>query len=201
LLTDLAAGAVTLGACERDLHSEERTAQYPRVGHIVRAVSDVGQLLPAQALHHRLAGLCPALGEREGIRVDLAGVQDVRQRVDDRHRRRSSELFDDVMPVGADDQAVDVAREHARGVRDGLPATDLRRALVQIHGMCAEFVQADLERHARAGARLGEEQAPGLPVEGVAAELPATGLELPCVLEYRGGLVAAEVGFLEKVAH
>ena len=57
----------------------------------------------------------------------------------------------------ANHDAVDVARQDARGVGDRLAAPELDVARRQKQRVAAELERADLERHARSGGRLHED--------------------------------------------
>src|SRR6516165_8459623 len=67
----------------------------------------------------------------------LAGMGAPRQAVDDGHGRVRGEFQKSVMVENADHDGVDITRQHARGVGDGLAA--------------AELAHADIERHPRPG--------------------------------------------------
>jgi hypothetical protein len=86
-------------------------------------------------------------GEEVGQR--LTGVLAIRESVDHRDRRVSSELGDRRVRIDPSHDAVDPQRQVARDVghRFACPQADL--AADQVHGAPAELDQADLERHAR----------------------------------------------------
>ena len=58
-----------------------------------------------------------------------------------------------VLAEDADDDRVDVARQHARGVGDGLAAPELHLGAGQHDRLAAELAHSDVERDARAGRR------------------------------------------------
>ena len=62
---------------------------------------------------------------REQVGEQLAGMQQVGQAVDDRHGGEPRQLLDVGLREGADHDAVDVARQHARRVADRLAAAEL----------------------------------------------------------------------------
>ena len=89
------------------------------------------------------------LANRKQVGQRLAGVQEVAERVDDRHVRPACELFDALMPIGADHDAVEIAREDARRIRDRLAAPELEISAAEKERAAAELVHADLKRDAR----------------------------------------------------
>ena len=62
-----------------------------------------------------------------------------------------------VVLEGADHDGVDVAREHARRIGDGLAAAELHLLAGQHDGLAAELAHGDVERDARARRRLVED--------------------------------------------
>ena len=65
--------------------------------------------------------------------IDLAGMAFVGQPVDDRHGGVLGQLEQGLVLVGADHDGVDVARQHARRVGDGLAAAELQVGVVERH--------------------------------------------------------------------
>ena len=63
----------------------------------------------------------------------------------------AGELLDVVLREGADHQAVEVAREHRRGVAQRLAAAELQVRRGQVEPVAAELRDPDLERDARPG--------------------------------------------------
>ena len=63
------------------------------------------------------------------------------------------QLEEVVLAEDADDDRIDIARQHARGVGDGLAAAELHFGAGQHDRLAAEFAHAEVERHA--GARRG----------------------------------------------
>jgi hypothetical protein len=135
-----------------------RAAQEQAVRHVVRAVAQVGQREPGQ----------PSLPLGDGLQVGqhLAGVVGVGQGVDHGDVAGPGEGLDALLAVRADHDRVDVARQHARGVLDGLAAAELAAARVDDHGVGAQLDDADLERQPRPGARLLEDHGDGLTAQG-----------------------------------
>ena len=78
--------------------------------------------------------------------------------------------------AGADHDRVGVAREHARGVADGLAAAELQVAGVQHHAVAAELAHGDLERDAGPGRGLFEDHH-----QRLAGERPVRLLALPAL--------------------
>ena len=102
----------------------------------------------------------------------------VRKRVDDRDAADAGEGLHLVLPVGADDDAVDVAGEDASSVLDALAPTELEVVHAEEEGGTAELADADLEGDARAGGGLAEDERPRLATEGLrVGRFPTQGLE------------------------
>ena len=111
--------------------------------------------------------------------------------------REAGQLLDVGVIVGADHDAVEVAREHARGVADRLAPAELDVAGGEEERVSAELEGADLEGDAGAGAALGEDHPQRLAGErlvGVVAPLHAGG-----EIEDGEQLGAGEVGDGEEV--
>jgi hypothetical protein len=100
------------------------------------------------------------VGGAQGLQVRerLAGVLEVGQRVDHRHGGGGGQLDDPVLAERADHDGVDVPRQDRAGVGDRLapPELELRRG--QRERVATELGDRDLERHARAGRGLLEDQ-------------------------------------------
>ena len=92
------------------------------------------------------------LADGEQVGEHLAGVQQIGEAVDHGHVGVLRQLLDVLVREGADHDAVDVAREHARRVGDRLAAAELDVARREKQRVAAELVGADLERDARARA-------------------------------------------------
>ena len=95
-------------------------------------IHDAATLLPSPTQ----ATVRPVIGPRgffEGHDVghDLAGVAAVGQAVDDGYRGVRGEFDQRVVAVGADHDGVDVARQHARGIGDGLAAAKLQVGVIE----------------------------------------------------------------------
>src|ERR1019366_5143166 len=115
------------------------------------------------------------LAHREVVRQGLARVKKVGQAVDDGDRRVAGELEDRVVRERAGHDAVDVSREDARCVRDGLAASDLDVARRQKLRRAAELGHPGLEGDARPRGRLLEDHGEDLPGER-RSEIPRTRL-------------------------
>ena len=127
----LRARLVALRAREAQLEAEHRPP--PRS-------SCCAMLLPSpiQATV-RPPSVAELLVHRQQVGQDLAGMVVVGEAVDDRHRGEPRQLLDVGVVEGADHDAVDVAREHARGVADRLAAAELDVARRQEEGVPAEL--------------------------------------------------------------
>ena len=125
-------------------------------------------------------------------------MQQVGEPVDHRHVGVLRQLLDVLVRERADHDAVDVARQHARRVGDRLAAAELHVARREKERVSAELVGADLERDARARARLHEDHRERLSRERLL--VVRAGAHPLGEREQAVELVAGEVGNGEKVA-
>ena len=95
--------------------------------------------------------------EGHDVGHDLAWMRAPRQPVDHRHGGMLRELEQHVVLEGADHDGVDIPRQHAGGVGDGLAAAELHLLAGQHDGVAAELAHRDVERDPRAGRRLVED--------------------------------------------
>src|SRR5690348_5577433 len=124
-------------------------------------------------------------------------MQQVGEPVDDGNVGVLGQLLDVLMSERANHDAVDVARQHARGVGDRLPASELPVARREEERVSAQLKRPDLERDARARRRLHEDHGERLSGERllvVRAASHAFGEH-----EQRVELVASGVGNGEEV--
>ena len=105
----------------------------------------------------------------------LAGMRAPRQPVDHRHGGVARELDQRLVIEDADHDGVDIAREHARGVGDGLAAAELHLLAGEHDGVAAELAHRDVERDARARRRLVEDHRQRLAGERLARVAPCAG--------------------------
>ena len=126
----------------------------PRVRHVARAVAD-------ERDRFALDGTAFFL-ERENVCQDLAGMLVVGQRVDGRNAGKFGEFLHVLLRKGADDRAVNHAAHDARGILDGLAASELDVHRAQKHRRAAQFANAHFERKPRARGLLGKHQGPRL---------------------------------------
>jgi CBS domain containing-hemolysin-like protein len=136
-------------------------------GFIMRALGRIpeeGDLAPTEGSKQRRArgAARPTLRESERVRVDLAGMQQIGEGVDHRHRARGGEPHDVLVVEGADDEPVDEAGEDARGILDRLASAKLDLTGGEEEGIAAKLTDADLEADARPGGGFREEEAPAL---------------------------------------
>jgi hypothetical protein len=80
------------------------------------------------------------------------------QPVDDRHGGVFGQFEQHVLLEGADHDQVDVARQHAGGVGDGLAVAELHLGARQHHGLPAHLPHAHVEGDAGAGGGFLEDQ-------------------------------------------
>ena len=126
---------------------------HPRRQHVV-AVAGPG--------HGAALDRAAMLLEGHHVGHHLAGMRAPRQPVDHRDRGVLGQFLHQRMVEGADDDAVDVARQHAGGVGDGLAAAELHLGAGQRDQLAAELPDADVERHPRPGRGLVEDHGDGL---------------------------------------
>ena len=98
-------------------------------------------------------------------------------------------------------EAVDEARQHARGVGDSFAPAELDVAPAEKKRIAAQFVDADLEGDTGAGARLGKNHRPRLPRERLRSAPAACVLEFLRVRKDRRRLAQREVSLLEEMLH
>ena len=131
-------------------------AEQVGVRHVARAVAEEGDGEPGE--------VAAVLADREQVGEELAGVEVVAQRVDDRDAVVPAAISSRPgLGVGAPDDRRDLAVEHARGVGTAVslpPSWLLAVEMIERHA--AELGDADGERHARAGRRLVEDDRDGL---------------------------------------
>ena len=84
-------------------------------------------------------------------------MHQIGEAVDDRHVGVLCQLLDLGMGKGSDHDAVDVAGEHACGVGDRLPASELHVTRREEQCVSAQLPRSDFERHARPRRRLHED--------------------------------------------
>ena len=130
------------------------------------------------------------------------------QAVPHRHASVGAEFLDVGLSIATELDAVVEAAEHAGGVLDGLLLAHLRAAGIEVGHAHAEIHGADLERAARAGGRLLEQQDDVLALEvtmggtGQFQVLEFAG-QLQQVLDFLGGEVeeAQEVATAQASRH
>ena len=134
---------------------ELRGGMHPGGQHVVGVAGPRDGLAPDRAA---------MLLERHHVRQHLAGMRAAREPVDHRHGGVARELHQRLVIERADHDRIDIARQHARGVGDGLAAAELHLGAGQRDGFAAELAHADVEGDAGAGRRPVEdhgERAPG----------------------------------------
>ena len=93
------------------------------------SISELQTLLPSPSQRPARPGQLGALlDHRLHVGQHLAGVRQVGQPVDHRHGGMCRQLLGLRVIVGADHDRIGEARQHARGIGDGLAAAELRRA-------------------------------------------------------------------------
>ena len=189
---------VTFRSAHGNLHAEVVGAEEPGVGHVAAGVPQERHLAPAQRVE-QVAALGPALGQREGVGVDLAGVEQVGEGVDHGHRAPLGQLLDLGLVEGAHDQSVHVTGKHPRGIGDALTAAELDVVLAEEKRIATQLMDTDFEGDAGARAGLGEDHRPGLPGKHRGPLGGAEPFELLRRVEHGPRLRGGEVGLLKEV--
>ena len=122
---DLLAGFVVPGPGQGQPHAEEAGSEDPGVGHVEPGVAEECDLAALERREEVAPGGGPPLGRREGVGVDLAGVKEIGEPVDDGNAAGGGEPLDVPLVEGAHDQAVHEARQHPGRVLDGLAPAQL----------------------------------------------------------------------------
>ena len=185
--------------------SARRRAELLGAGEPQRKAEADGGVNPARrdvvavaAPGHDLAGDRPLLFlQGHHVGHDLARVRGVGQPVDHRHGRVARQLVELLRLVGADHDRVDIARQHARRVGDGLAAAELAVGGVQKDRIAAELAHRHLERDAGPGRRLLEDHRQGLAGERPVAPAVLVG---DADIEDAAQLGAVELVDVEEVA-
>src|SRR4029079_894037 len=102
------------------------------------------------------------LFEGHDIRQHLARMRAPREAVDDRHRGLAREFRHAIGIERPDHDGIDIARQHACPIADGLAAAELHLLCRQHDGVAAELAHADLERNAGTRRRPLEDHRQGL---------------------------------------
>jgi hypothetical protein len=113
----------------------------------------------------RLVGRAELLGDRLEVGQDLTRVEQVRQRVDHRHGRRTPPAPTSACAKVRMTIPSTMRAKHAGRVPDLLAPTDLAVPLGQEERVAPELGHADLERHPRACRALPEDHREALPGE------------------------------------
>ena len=166
-----------------DPHPSQSATQEQRVGNVV-AIAQVGQGEAGQV------ALLLADGQQVGHA--LAGMLEVRQRVDDRDGGRLGQELQPLLPERPEHDDVDVARQHAPHVVDALPPSHLELVVREHHGIPSRFGHGQLEGHARSRGGLLEDQSRG-PAPEALGEVPGGGLGLGRQLEHLVELLRGDV--------
>ncbi len=96
--------------------------------------------------------------ERHDVRHHLAGMRKLGEAVDDGDGRVVRKLAHHFVVEQADHHGVDIARDHARRVRDGFLARQLHFRAREHDGRAAKLAHADIEGDARARGLLVEDE-------------------------------------------
>ena len=167
-----------------DVGAELRAGEHERVADVV-AVADVGEVEAGRGAEVLFEG--HEVGQR------LAGMLEVRERVDDGDARVGGHLRDGVVRVGAQDDDVDPALDVAGDVGDGLALAEGRVGLIDEDGVAAHGVDAGLKAEAGAQAGFLKHEDHLLGVEGMAV-LARVALDVVAELEDGADFGAGEIG-------
>jgi hypothetical protein len=148
---DLARGRQRPRARDPDVHRELGPADEVGIGHVEAGVAQVAERDLVEGLRH-------VLPDREEVGQDLRRVPLVGQPVVDRHAGPPRELLGGVLAEAAVLDRVVHAAEHARRVLHRLLVADVRARGADERDVGALVVGGDLERAARAGRVLLEDQ-------------------------------------------
>ena len=183
-------GASSGGRRDPQAEFEARRGVHPGGEHVVGV---------AAPRHGAAADRAAMLLEGHDVGHDLAGMRAPRQAVDDRHGRGARELGHGVGIERADHDGVDIARQHARGVGDGLAAAELHLVGGEHDRVAAELAHGDLEGHAGAG-RGPLEDHRQRPAGERAVGTPALGLHGAARLDHPAQLGRRDIDEVEKMA-
>lgn len=104
-------------------------------------------------------------GPRHEIGENLAGMFVVGEGVDDGNGADSGERFHLALRVGADDDAMEIAGEDARGVLDAFPASELDVMHAEEERASAQFADADFKGDTGARGAFAEDERPAFSLE------------------------------------
>src|SRR4029077_7537430 len=175
-------------------HPERRAglgdAQHERVRDVV-AVADVrdGDATKIGAF---------ALADREDVGEALAGVRQIGEPVDDWDLAVARELLDRLVRIHAKHHRVGHAARDAGDVRDTLATAEADLRGRQVHAVATKLRDADVEREARAKARLLEDEG-DRPAREASGGWP--GLEGCAPFQEEVELFPLEIADREEVAH
>ena len=199
--TRSAAGHVLLGAAGDEVQAQLGAHDHERTSHVVGSIAHEHQRLALDVV-------VEVLLNRQDVSEHLGGMPLGGQAVPHRHGSAGSQLFHVGLREAAEFDAVVETVEHAGGVLDGLLLAHLGAARIEVGHAHAEIHGADLERAARAGGRLLEQQDDVLALEvtmggtGQFQVLEFAG-QLQQVLDFLGGEVeeAQEVATAQASRH
>ena len=137
-----------LGRGDPKLEAEPCRSMNPGGGDII-GVSDPGNCAAFDRTLQLLEG--------HDVGHDLAGMGAASEPVDHRHGRMGGELDKRRVRPGAEHDHIDIARQHAGSIGDGLAAAELHVLRIEHDGGPAELVHGDLEGDARPGRGLLED--------------------------------------------
>ena len=153
---DLRIRLVSVRRSDTDVEAALEHADRQRMGHVV-AVANVAEIETSE--------MPLLLLDRDQIGDDLRWVVGIGEAVDHRHVGVFGESLHLSLLVGADEDAVDIARQHARRVLHRLAAADLQIAGAQEERLPAQLIHPHLEGHARARRGFLEDHRQGFSLE------------------------------------
>ena len=183
-----------LGAAGHEVQAQLRAHDHERVRHVVLGVAHEHELQALEALREVLL-------DRQHVGDHLRGMELGGQAVPHRHAGVGGQVLDDLLGEAAVLDAVVHAAEHAGGVLDGLLLAHLGAAGIEVGDAHAEVHAAHLERAARAGGGLLEQQDDVLAFEvAMGGTRQFQVLELLGQLDEVADLVRREIQQLQEVA-
>ena len=90
------------------------------------------------------------LSQRLQCRQNLAGMEHIRETIDDWNSRYLRKFYDGRMGKGADDNAIIIARQDTPEIFNGLTQAQDDLRVLKVTGMAPELGHAHLERGTRA---------------------------------------------------
>ena len=183
---DIRIGRVALRAADGEIRAQPEAGQHQGMRHVI-AVADEGHLAALQ--------LAEMFAQRLRVPQRLAGVVEVAQGVDNRHRRPLGQPLDGGLLEDAGDDAVHPAVEVARDILQRLPDADRP---VDEERVAAQLLDRQLERQPGAQRGFFKQQGDGLAIERVGV-IARRLLDLGGEIEQVKQLIVGKIEIAEQV--